>query len=81
MAASKLLVSDIASVVDHVPSNYVRPVSDRPKMSEVQTSGDSIPLIDLHDLHGPNRADIINQFAHACSSCGFFQVSAQTIHF
>ncbi|AEE82890.1 putative flavanone 3-beta-hydroxylase [Arabidopsis thaliana] len=74
MAASKLLVSDIASVVDHVPSNYVRPVSDRPKMSEVQTSGDSIPLIDLHDLHGPNRADIINQFAHACSSCGFFQI-------
>ncbi|EFH48777.1 predicted protein [Arabidopsis lyrata subsp. lyrata] len=73
-ATSKLLVSDIASVVDHVPSNYVRPVSDRPNMSEVETFGDSIPLIDLQDLHGPNRANIINQFAHACSSYGFFQI-------
>ncbi|CAE6131311.1 unnamed protein product [Arabidopsis arenosa] len=74
-ATSKLLVSDIASVVDHVPSNYVRPVSERPNMSEVETSGDSIPLIDLQDLHGPNRANIINQFAHACSFYGFFQAS------
>ncbi|EOA21019.1 hypothetical protein CARUB_v10001353mg [Capsella rubella] len=73
-ATSKLLVSDIASVVDHVPSNYVRPISDRPNMSEVETSGETIPLIDLQDLHGPNRADIINQFAHACSSYGFFQI-------
>ncbi|VVB11833.1 unnamed protein product [Arabis nemorensis] len=70
----KLLVSDLASTVDHVPSNYVRPISDRPNFSDVVTSGDSIPLIDLGELHGPNRADIINQFAHACSSYGFFQI-------
>ncbi|CAA7033202.1 unnamed protein product [Microthlaspi erraticum] len=73
-ATSKLLVSDIASVTDHVPSNYVRPISDRPNLSEVETSGDSIPLIDLQELNGPNRADVIHQLAHACSAYGFFQI-------
>ncbi|KAF8051950.1 hypothetical protein N665_1637s0002 [Sinapis alba] len=71
---SKLLVSDIASIVDHVPSNYVRPISDRPNLSEIETSGDSIPLIDLKELHGPNRADIVQQFSLACASYGFFQI-------
>lgn len=80
-ATSKLLVSDIASSVDHVPSNYVRPISDRPNLSDVETSVNSIPLIDLGELHGPNRADIIHQFAHACSSYGFFQVTPRLIHF
>ncbi|CAN6868140.1 unnamed protein product [Brassica oleracea] len=60
-ATSKLLVSDIASSVDHVPSNYVRPISDRPNLSEIETSGDSIPMIDLQELHGPNRAYVIYQ--------------------
>ncbi|XP_013607978.1 PREDICTED: naringenin,2-oxoglutarate 3-dioxygenase-like [Brassica oleracea var. oleracea] len=72
-ATSKLLVSDIASSVDHVPSNYVRPISDRPNLS-IETSGDSIPMIDLQELHGPNRADVIYQVAHACASYGFFQI-------
>lgn len=79
-ATSKLLVSDIASIVDHVPSNYVRPISDRPNLSEIETSGESIPLIDLQELHGPNRADIIQQFSLACASYGFFQATPCLIH-
>ncbi|KAG2331571.1 hypothetical protein Bca52824_002751 [Brassica carinata] len=73
-ATSKLLVSDIASSVDHVPLSYIRPISDRPNLSDVEISSDSIPLIDLQELYGPNRANIIYQFVHACSSYGFFQI-------
>ncbi|ESQ38508.1 hypothetical protein EUTSA_v10028774mg [Eutrema salsugineum] len=73
-ATSKLLVSDFASSVTHIPLTYVRPILDRPNLSEVETSGDSIPLIDLRDLHGPNRAEIIHQLANACSTYGFFQI-------
>ncbi|KFK31850.1 hypothetical protein AALP_AA6G166600 [Arabis alpina] len=73
-ATSKLLLSDFASSVSHVPSNYVRPISDRPNLSEVETSGDSIPLIDLCDLDGSKRAEIVHQLAYACSTYGFFQI-------
>ncbi|KAJ0233166.1 Non-hem dioxygenase N-terminal domain-containing protein [Hirschfeldia incana] len=73
-ATSKLLVSDIASSVDYVPSSYIRPISDRPNLPDVDISTDSIPLIDLQELRGPNRPKIIYQFAHACSSYGFFQI-------
>ncbi|KAF2579934.1 hypothetical protein F2Q68_00002266 [Brassica cretica] len=72
---SKLLVSDIASSVDRVPSSYIRQISDRPNISDVDIFGDSIPLIDLQELYGPSRANIIHQFAHACSSYSFFQIS------
>ncbi|KAG6748282.1 hypothetical protein POTOM_048199 [Populus tomentosa] len=34
----------------YVPSNYIRPVSDRPKLSEVLSSDGSVPLIDLQGL-------------------------------
>ncbi|KAG2295472.1 hypothetical protein Bca4012_003117 [Brassica carinata] len=71
---SKPLVSDFSSSVSHIPSTYVRPISDRPKLSQAETSGDTIPLIDLLDLHGPNRAEIMRQIAHACSTHGFFQI-------
>ncbi|CAN8246602.1 unnamed protein product [Cochlearia groenlandica] len=73
-ATSKLLVSDFASSVSHVPSNYVRPISDRPNLSELESSGDSIPLIDLEGLYGPNRVKIVHQLANACSTYGFFQI-------
>ncbi|CAE6131353.1 unnamed protein product [Arabidopsis arenosa] len=73
-ATSKLLVSDFDSSVSHIPSNYVRPIFDRPNLSEVESSGDSIPLIDLRELHGPNRTEIVQQLAIACSTYGFFQI-------
>nr|TKS14351.1 hypothetical protein D5086_0000044250 [Populus alba] len=60
MATGKpVLLSDLVSIASYVPSNYIRPVSDRPKLSEVLSSDGSIPLIDLQGLEGPNRSSIV----------------------
>lgn len=75
MANAKLLLSDLASSIDCVPSRYVRPVNDRPNLDEVQSSSDgSIPLIDLQELLGPSRSHVIKQIAEACQIDGFFRV-------
>ncbi|CAK7357498.1 unnamed protein product [Dovyalis caffra] len=67
---TKLLLSDLASLcVKQIPSNYIRPVSDRSNFSEVETS-DFIPLIDLEGLHGPRRSKIIKQIGQACQDYG-----------
>ncbi|KAK9275208.1 hypothetical protein L1049_022470 [Liquidambar formosana] len=72
---AKLLLTDLASSVSHVPSNYIRPIYDRPNLSDVvQISDASIPLIDLQGLHGPRHSHIIKQTAQACQHHGFFQV-------
>ncbi|KAK2981958.1 hypothetical protein RJ640_019178, partial [Escallonia rubra] len=72
---NKLLLSDLASGVNHVPSKYIRPVSDRPNLVDVvHVAEGSIPLIDLQGLHGPNHSDIITQIGLACQQDGFFQV-------
>lgn len=73
-AATKVLLTDLASSVNHVPSNYIRPISDRPNLSDVQSSDASIPVIDLQGLHGPNHSNIIKQIGQACQQDGFFQV-------
>ncbi|KAM0003069.1 putative flavanone 3-dioxygenase [Helianthus debilis subsp. tardiflorus] len=69
-----LLVSDLVSSekIDHVPSNYIRPVSERPNLQDVYD--DPIPLIDLNDLCGPNRSHVVDQIGLACRKYGFFQV-------
>ncbi|GLT65902.1 hypothetical protein SLA2020_383020 [Shorea laevis] len=74
MAATKLLLTDFASTVNHVPSNYIRPISDRPNLADVQTSDDSIPVIDLQGLYGPNHSVIVHQIGQACQEYGFLQV-------
>ncbi|KAM6588278.1 hypothetical protein CsatA_010883 [Cannabis sativa] len=72
---SNLLLTDLASKAKHVPSNYVRPISDRPNLAALDTSAaHSIPLIDLQDLHGPNHSKVIQQIGQACQLDGFFQV-------
>ncbi|KAK7836494.1 protein DMR6-LIKE OXYGENASE 2 [Quercus suber] len=71
---TKVLLTDLASSVNHVPSNYIRPISDRPNLSDVQSSDASIPLIDLQGLHGPNHSNIIKQIGQACQQDGFFQI-------
>ena len=73
-ATTKLLLSDLASTVKSVPSNYIRPISDRPNLTEVQISDGSIPLVDLQVLNGPSRLDIVKQIGQACQHDGFFQV-------
>ncbi|KAH9647631.1 protein DMR6-LIKE OXYGENASE 2 [Citrus sinensis] len=72
-ATTKLLLSDLASTVKSVPSNYIRPISDRPNLTEVQISDGSIPLVDLQVLNGPSRLDTIKQIGQACQHDGFFQ--------
>ncbi|KAG8486028.1 hypothetical protein CXB51_019378 [Gossypium anomalum] len=57
-----------------VPTNYIRPISDRPNLVDIHVSDVSIPLIDLQDLHGPNRSHVLKQIALACQHDGFFQV-------
>ncbi|XP_077248359.1 flavanone 3-dioxygenase 2-like isoform X2 [Tasmannia lanceolata] len=55
-----------------LPENYVRPPSDRPRLSEVVS--EHIPLIDL------GRSDtlqIIHEIGKACESHGFFQKMAR----
>ncbi|XP_030936858.1 protein DMR6-LIKE OXYGENASE 2-like [Quercus lobata] len=72
--ATKVLLTDLASSVNHVPSNYIRPISDRPNLSDVQSSDASIPLIDLQGLQGPSHSNIIKQIGQACQQEGFFQI-------
>ncbi|XP_034198100.1 protein DMR6-LIKE OXYGENASE 1-like [Prunus dulcis] len=76
--AAKLL-SDLASGVTCVPSNYVRPVHDRPSLDQVQPSDHSIPLINLHGFDGSRCHEIINQIGLACQNYGFFQVQNHAI--
>lgn len=71
---SKPLLSDLASTVSHVPSNFIRPLDERPNLQDVRSLDASIPIIDLHGLDGPNRSDIIQKIGHACQNYGFFQI-------
>ncbi|KAA8525067.1 hypothetical protein F0562_007069 [Nyssa sinensis] len=75
MSTPKLLLADLVNGANHVPSNYIRPISDRPNLIDVlQTSQTSIPLIDLDALNGPNHSHIIKQIGLACQQHGFFQI-------
>ncbi|XP_065616009.1 protein DMR6-LIKE OXYGENASE 1 [Quercus suber] len=69
------LLSDLVSSMSSVPSNYIRSANDRPNFHEVVSFDGAIPLIDLQDLNGPKRLDIIKEIGLACLNYGFFQVS------
>ncbi|KAH9302786.1 hypothetical protein KI387_014369 [Taxus chinensis] len=56
-----------------IPMEYIRPLSERPRLDEVSLS-DDISLIDLTGLHGLNRQSLIHQIRRACQEDGFFQV-------
>lgn len=73
MATTKQLLSDLVSGVSSVPSNYIRPISDRPNLDEVSLDN-PIPLIDLQGLNGSNRSDVVREIGQACQEYGFFQV-------
>ncbi|PKI35634.1 hypothetical protein CRG98_044088 [Punica granatum] len=53
-----------------LPESYVRPESERPRLSEVSTC-DNVPVIDLGNEDGAN---IVDQIGYACTYYGFFQV-------
>lgn len=75
-SVSKILVTDVSSTFDYVPLKYIRPVEDRPNAGIVLSADEaSIPLIDLADLHGPGRTEVVRQIGLACQTDGFFQVT------
>ncbi|TQE12801.1 hypothetical protein C1H46_001447 [Malus baccata] len=79
---TNLLLTDLMFGVNQVPSNYIRPISDRPNLTDFQVSdASSIPLIDLKDLHSPTHSDIIKQIGLACQTDGFFQSQLNELHF
>ena len=77
--APKPLLADLASTMKHVPSNFIRPPSDRPNLQDQSSNADSIPIIDLQGLDGSNRSQIIQNIAQACKNYGFFQVYTNQI--
>ncbi|KAF3970613.1 hypothetical protein ACB098_12G026500 [Castanea mollissima] len=54
----------------NLPESYVRPESDRPRLSEVSAC-DDVPVI---DLGLEDRSQVVKQIAEACKFYGFFQV-------
>jgi hypothetical protein len=67
----KLLCNGINQV--EVRDKYILPPHERPNMSQVSYS-ESIPVVDLKQLGGPNRSTVIQQIRRACEEDGFFQV-------
>ena len=64
----------------NLPESYIRPESDRPRLSEVSAC-DDVPVI---DLGLKDRSQVVKQIAEACKSYGFFQVNIlhiQLTHF
>ncbi|KAL4594638.1 hypothetical protein ACB092_12G034200 [Castanea dentata] len=53
----------------NLPESYVRPESDRPRLSEV--SACDVPIV---DLGLEDRSQVVKQIAEACKFYGFFQV-------
>ncbi|XP_047164919.1 protein DOWNY MILDEW RESISTANCE 6 [Vigna umbellata] len=62
----------ISSGVQHsnLPESYIRPESERPRLSEVSECED-VPII---DLGCEKRGQIVQEIGEACRSFGFFQV-------
>jgi len=56
-----------------VQDKYILSPCDRPRLSEVSYS-DSIPVVDLKDLDGPNRTSVVQEIRLACEQDGFFQI-------
>ncbi|GKU88961.1 hypothetical protein SLEP1_g3166 [Rubroshorea leprosula] len=54
----------------NLPQSYVRPKSERRRLSKVST-GENIPVI---ELGSDTRACIVQQIGDACKNDGFFQV-------
>ncbi|KAJ0602394.1 putative flavanone 3-dioxygenase [Helianthus annuus] len=69
-----LLLSDMVASgeMNQVPSKYIHPITERPNYQNVVP--DSIPVIDLQNLNGPNRSQVLDEIRRACSDNGFFQV-------
>ncbi|XP_043716239.1 protein DOWNY MILDEW RESISTANCE 6 [Telopea speciosissima] len=65
---SKVLSTGVR--LSSLPQSYVRPDSERPRLSEVSNC-ENVPVIDLCSA---DKAQIIRQIGAACRAYGFFQV-------
>lgn len=68
------------SGISKVPSKYILPVLERPNITKQQEANVTknnlkLPIIDFHELQGPNRPQVLESLASACEQYGFFQVS------
>ena len=54
----------------NLPESYIRPESERPRLSEVSDC-ENVPVI---DLGSQDKAQIVKQVGEACKFYGFFQV-------
>ena len=78
----------LSSIVEKLISNgtnhlqvhekYILPPHERPQMSQGSYS-ESIPVVDLRDLDGPNRTTVVHEIQRACEEDGFFQVQYTSI--
>ncbi|XP_068635178.1 protein DMR6-LIKE OXYGENASE 2-like [Aristolochia californica] len=74
MATTQPVLTDALSRLNFIPSHYIRPVSDRPNVGQVQSDDVSIPLIDFVGFEGPNRSKVVAEIGEACRNDGFFLV-------
>ena len=72
----KLLSNGV--IKNEVQDKYILPPNERPQLSEVSYS-ESIPVVDLQDLDGPNRTRVVQEICLACEEDGFFQVHHTSI--
>ncbi|CAN4117160.1 unnamed protein product [Withania somnifera] len=72
------------SGIQNVPRKYIFPISERPNIYNTingKPQGVSkghnlikLPIIDFAQLHGPNRAQVLDSLSDACENYGFFQL-------
>ncbi|KAF6171569.1 hypothetical protein GIB67_018093 [Kingdonia uniflora] len=64
--------------VSKVPSKYILPLSERPNVPDAKLDTNvpniKLPIIDLAELLGPNRSQVLESLTNACRDYGFFQV-------
>lgn len=64
--------------IDKVPKKYIWPVSDRPNVNDGELNelkkNLNLPIIDLAELQGSNRPQVLESLANACQQYGFFQL-------
>jgi isopenicillin N synthase-like dioxygenase len=68
------IVEELMCNGGQMQDKYILPPDQRPQMSEVCFSSESIPVVDLKELDGPNRRRVVEEIRRACEEGGFFQI-------
>lgn len=62
------------SNIQSLPESYVFPLERRPGTNNIPASKD-IPIINLENIYGPERPEIVQHIIKASQDFGLFQVS------